>query len=237
MLRYQDALGLAARQPLGIIDLDQLDPGGPLPWLRRIPIELTTDPDWGSYLPDLARLVTRLASGLPSPATAAWAQGLDPRLGKEVAVWRAAYAVPDTDLRPTGPPVDGTGWRYQRDLNRRIGTSPRPLAPVHDWGADLPGQVTDDPTAPALARRLEDLSNTGVDVHELLTTALDQGRPLPAENPADALWWRILAAHTPPPHLATPNPVRHRAPVPIPRVEPPAPPYARPLDRGPGIGR
>lgn len=183
-------------------------------------------------------MVTELASDIAVPASAAWARGLDPARGKQVAIWRAAYAVPETDLRPTGPRVDGLGWRHQRELDRRIGASARPVGARQYWSPDLPEEVTSDPSAGALERRLDGLTSAGGDVRGLITTALAERRPLPVENPADALWWRVVAAHAATaPHAPEPAPAPRSAQPPTPRHEPPAPSYARPVDRRPGIGR
>jgi len=102
----------------------------------------------------------------------------------------------------------------------------------------LPAEVTDDPAARALGSRLSELNATGADVATLITKALDDDRPLPAENPAAAVWWRIVGADA-----ATPRPEPKSAltlrpqPDRTHRPEHLTSTYSRPVDRGRGIGR
>ena len=105
---------------------------GPLPWLPGIPQSLRVDPYWGSYLQarqqhvvDAASAV-RTATGELTAATApAWArQLLTPEhqaLLADLAVFRAAHAVPDEDTRPTGPRQQpAADRRAQQALDERL---------------------------------------------------------------------------------------------------------------------
>lgn len=89
----------------------------PLPWLPPVPAALAEHPVWGSYLierarrvEDLARQTAYVAEGWTTSTAPAWATRLvvdgqdGRRLVGRLAVWRAVHRVPDSDLRPTGPP-------------------------------------------------------------------------------------------------------------------------------------
>ena len=179
---------------------------GPLPWLPGIPAALTEDPQWGPYLAGLAAQVRHHAHDVAQAATStdlpAWArQGQarpDPALLADVAVWRAATGLPDTDRRPTGPAQDSKAPRsWQIGLNARLAGSRAPA--LAEW-ADVFDRVLThprrDPFTPLLAERLAALGRAGVDTPTLVRRALAQG-PLPDEHNAAALWWRI-AGHLSP---------------------------------------
>jgi hypothetical protein len=130
-----------------------------------------------------------------------WAVSLaeDRQLTRDVAVWRAASAVRDTDARPTGPRrEDLRGHLAQRDLDRRINRwqivepgrrsfSARALAESID------PRLTHDPHWTALARKLDIAHRDGADIAALTRRAVSE-RPLRDEQPAAALRWRIVAA-------------------------------------------
>jgi conjugative relaxase-like TrwC/TraI family protein len=106
-------------------------PTGPQPWLPAVPAALAAHPDWGQYLIGRAARVAALTDQLRqhtahwTPTTApAWATRLlDPNheaLRADLAVWRAAIGIPDTDRRATGgPQLAAAAARYQGDLDRR----------------------------------------------------------------------------------------------------------------------
>ncbi|MFZ0159106.1 MAG: AAA family ATPase, partial [Kineosporiaceae bacterium] len=83
---------------------------GPLPWLPAIPDALTTHPTWGPYLTARATLVAGLAAQVAEAAHTrgdqAWTRHLathpSPELRRDIAVWRAATSIPDSDPRPLG---------------------------------------------------------------------------------------------------------------------------------------
>ncbi|MCW2527195.1 MAG: dnaG3, partial [Pseudonocardiales bacterium] len=137
--RYDEALS-HSRLPAGTGP-------GPLPWLVAPP-QCPPGEEWGAYLSMRAGLIRDLAEEVAvRPAVhTSWSSKLahaDTRLGKEVAVWRAARDVPYDDERPTGPPVDDAAG-YQRQLSRRVtavigdhdepGGRWRPLADAIDPG-------------------------------------------------------------------------------------------------------
>lgn len=108
-------------------------------------------------------------------------------------VWRAAWQVDRADRRPTGPPQLGAA------AASLAAASPGPVAACHPVGVwtdllrDVRADLPRDPYATVLAHRLAALHQAGVPVTEHLAAAVADG-PLPAEQPAAALWWR-LARH------------------------------------------
>ena len=190
---------------------------GPLPWLPGIPQRLIDEPTWGAYLSARADQVAdaekrvRAAAHVHTPATApAWARLLmndeHRQLRADLAVFRAAHAVPDEDTRPTGPrQMAAADRRTQRRLNEQVAaaidTSYR-----SGW-AHLAVQVglhpAADPHWPILVEHLAALSRAGADAPALLRAAAAEA-PLPDEYQAAAVWWRI-ARHTSPAVL-TPDP-------------------------------
>jgi len=180
---------------------------GPLPWLPAIPHRLSTHPDWGTYLHQRADQVTALADDVHSDAVTwtaatapAWAAGFTDdstmRLRGDLAVWRAAFDVPDHDPRPTGPPQPATdAAHHQTRLNHEVTRTLHHDTPTVALGRNiadrLPPEVLDDPYWPRLADRLTALHRDHVDIDGLVQTA-SSGRPLPDEQPAAALWWRMV---------------------------------------------
>ncbi|MEN0072718.1 MAG: transfer protein Tra, partial [Propionicimonas sp.] len=182
------------------LDATRQAPTGPLPWLPGIPTGLATDPKWGTYLAERAALVTNLAEvvrtqAIESPRAPAWV-GDGPRPSAsvltEVAVWRAAMAVPDTDLRPTGePPLAAAAARHQHRLDKQLATDRNPA--LAEWApllATISPAVDKDPYAATLARQLARLTSAGIDATGLLASAAAEG-VLPDDHAAAALWWRI----------------------------------------------
>jgi hypothetical protein len=181
---------------------------GPLPWLPATPSRLAEHPQWGPYLDARAHLVADLADRVHRDAltgdepTPAW---LAAHLGRptaqtiaDVAVWRAATAVPDADLRPTGErQLPKAAARWQRHLDRRLTGDQQPA--LREWGPLLHGlapQIAGDPFTATLAQRLAQLSAAGLNVRGLLSRAAAEG-DLPDDHPAAALWWRIARHLTP----------------------------------------
>ena len=190
-----------AADPAAVLTWRIPDPAGPgpLPWLPPIPSTVAGDGRWGPYLIARATLVADVAGEVRAGAAGVrpvWAlpgQTLTAASVGEVEVWRAACGVERTDRRPTGPVQLGAAAHlWQQKLNDRI----RPAHPVGVW-MDLLRDIRDDlprdPYAPVLAHRLAALHQTGVAVTEQLAVAVADG-PLPSEQPAAALWWR-LARH------------------------------------------
>ncbi|GAA2153500.1 DNA primase catalytic core [Humibacillus xanthopallidus] len=182
------------------LDADRGDSStGPLPWLPGIPPALGQHPTWGEYLTRRAELVSTLAAQVKDTAytrTPAWvthtAARPDPAVLADVQVWRAATQVPDTDMRPTGPPqLAKAAALWQRRLTTALQGSRSPA--LQEWQellhAAAPGIRHDDFT-PTLAERLAAISRAGIDARGLLRRAVDDGA-LPDDHPAAALWWRI----------------------------------------------
>jgi DNA primase catalytic core len=172
----------------------------PLPWLPAIPQHLQQHQMWGSYLTAQAATVCELADRVRANVNAdqrpEWAGpgcGQPPsQVVKQVEVWRAAMGVSPDDQRPTGPVQRTKAARiWQRRLDQAVADG---VAPGwQEWGplvAQLAPNIGDDSFAPILAGRLAALSRAGVEAKELLRSAGD-GKPLPDDHPAAALWWRI----------------------------------------------
>ena len=179
---------------------------GPLPWLPAIPTTLLSDQTWGTYLTARADLVTDLANQVRdrtlTQPTPEWVRHGHARpsqdLLADVAVWRAATAVLDSDRRPTGPKQAVKAFvLHQRHLETRLAGDRSPA--LAEWGQVLhaiaPGTRTDAFT-PVLAERLAAISRAGIDAHHLLDTATT-GADLPDDHAAAALWWRISRHLTP----------------------------------------
>ena len=177
----------------------------PLPWLPPVPAALAEHPVWGGYLieraervEDLARQTAYVAEGWTKGTAPAWATRLvvdgqdGQRLIGRLAVWRAVHRVPDSDLRPTGPPNlrDGPATDQQA-LDAAI---PRRLAAqtsTSSWAdlAEYEPRLAADPGWTQLIARLDAVPDT-LDIRFRALQALADG-PLPDELPAAALWWRL----------------------------------------------
>ncbi|WP_181065231.1 MobF family relaxase [Nocardia nova] len=183
---------------------------GPLPWTRAIPAELPDD-EATQQLHARARIITALVAQIEAaaeawtPATAPpWAHPmLENRvLTAQLAIWRAAHHVPDTDLRPTGPHRHPAAERnHQQHLDTRIIDTLGDLhTATHAWSGlakRVDTRLTTDPWWPVLAQHLDTAADAGHDIDALLTTAAAQ-RPLPDDMPAAALWHRLeLPKHAP----------------------------------------
>jgi DNA primase catalytic core len=205
-----------ARDVAAVLDW-RLDPTGhhstgtgPLPWLPAVPQALRTAPVWGAYLTARADAVAALATEVSAQARAwapvsapTWALPLldrDPDLVADLTVWRAAQGVDGADLRPTGPPLPAAAdARAQRRLNARVDRLlGEPGTAAARWTAlahAIEPRLTADPYWPTLAERLNTAERAGIDVTSLVRAAGD--RPLPDEQPAAALWWRLAGSLSP----------------------------------------
>jgi DNA primase catalytic core len=177
---------------------------GPLPWLDGVPTGLADDTTWGPYLEarstrvaSLAAIVRDQARAWTPSGTPPWAAALTADehtdLRGDLAVWRAAMAVPDDDSRTTGPRQAGSAAAgHQRALKRRLSASTVSGQTNSTLVDRLPEDVRHDPHFERLADRIASLEAAGVDVVALLDQALSQPHPLPDERSADALWWRVV---------------------------------------------
>jgi len=179
---------------------------GPLPWLPPVPRQLAEDDFWGRYFDRRHELIQRHGSAVRADATSwtpetapAWAVPMlsDSCLTRDLAIWRAARAVPDTDLRQTGPPAnDRAGGYVQRRLDRRVveaGGLTTTLEPsVAQFAEAIHPGITADPQWPILARQIAAVDQAGIDRAELRRIAT--GRPVPIEQPAAALAYRLIDA-------------------------------------------
>ncbi len=122
-----------------------------------------------------------------------------PGLLGDLAVWRAANAIPDSDQRPTGPTQPAKAHAlWQHELDVRVGDTN--ASTVTDWTSlvhTLVPATRRDEYTPMLAQHLAELSDAGIDANALLHTTT--GAPLPDDHAASALWWRIQR------HLPDPN--------------------------------
>ncbi|TQN43715.1 DNA primase catalytic core [Blastococcus colisei] len=178
---------------------------GPLPWLPALPKTLGDDLEWGPYLANSADQVTSPAGDVAARARTwtpnsapTWALPLidrDSQLVADLAVWRTAHGVDDTDRRPTGPALPRTAdARTQRALDDRVTrllgdgrTLTARWAPLVD---SIDPRIAGDPYWPILAERLAVADRAGIDI-TAITHAVAAERPLPDEQPAAALWWRL----------------------------------------------
>ena len=179
---------------------------GPLPYLPAMPAALLEQPCWDAYLPARSALVAELAQqvrdqvfGWTVDDAPAWAIPYlpDMNLVADLAVWRAANGVPDTDLRPAGPrPLRLTQrtW-HQSFVDRAVAVAGDPSHGAHRWTRLLADEyhldVAQDDWFPVLAARLTLADTTGLNVPGLLDQVITGQDALPAQIPAKALWWRL----------------------------------------------
>ena len=168
--------------------------------------------------------VREQARGWTGATAPVWAQPFledeDTDLRADLAVWRAVAGTDENDLRPTGDRTIGAPGTYQTKLNRAVRAA-RPSYPFSQrtWYQALPEVVRADPWITPLCQRLARLERAGLPVTDYIKEALasdpslsggkpgtdpdaPQGaqaehdpRPLPDEQQAAALWWRLM------PHL------------------------------------
>ena len=177
----------------------------PLPWLRGIPQALGEHPVWGPYLAtrsaSTAEQAQRLADEFRTMAEEhlpIWALPLaDHReLLADVAVWRAWAQVDERDPALLGPNVAMVrARRHQARLERRIeGVLGQIDRSAGGW-LELLGpenqHLKQDPFWRVVSHRLDLAQRAGRDVPAMVAGALESG-PLPVEQPAGALWYRLV---------------------------------------------
>ena len=183
--------------------------GGPLLWLPSLPDVLRDDPYWGGYLVAADAAVRKQAGVIRAQASEwtptdapTWAGPLidiatdvDATLTADVAVWRAAAGVEPDDWRQTGEPqLPAAEASAQRSLDQRIARvlgDPNAATTMWKQLADsVDRRVTTDPYWPILAGQLSAVARAGIDITTLVHAVAEDG-PLPDEQPAAALWWRL----------------------------------------------
>ena len=194
------------------VDLDGVRPG-PLPGSRRCRLARL------GRLPSRAR--QRLVTLADNVARAPLSHPAGPTGCQPEPYGRARHLAGGV-LRPGHrPPADRParrrrGSEHQRGLDRRVA----------ETSADSTDRL-DRPRAPRgpggpLVRSARWSAHGGArrrdDVPELIQQALADPRPLPVENPADALWWRIVGSDEPTP------PRNHRPAADVAAGDPPPPP-------------
>ncbi|MEV0081170.1 MobF family relaxase [Nocardia neocaledoniensis] len=184
------------------------DRSGPLPWVSALPERLAVDPIYGATLRAWETEVRQLAdavaaqAGAWTPTTAPmWARPLvdsDTALVTDLAVWRAAHGVAEVDRRRTGPTAAAVAdRRAQRDLEHRVSrVLGRADADTRRWepmARRINERIVEDPYWPVLAADWSAAAEAGTDVPRAAAAAAESG-PLPVEQPAAALRWRMTAA-------------------------------------------
>lgn len=212
-----------AADPAAVLDY-RIDPAGAhsagvgiLRWLPAIPDTLTHDPHWGDYLARRETLVRDLADDIRTQArnwtqstAPAWARPLitvNTALTAEIAVFRCATGVPDSDTRLTGAPQRPVRTRAVQTLLHRhaaagIGRHSADTTRWNDLIDHLDPRLRADAYWPQLATKLAHAARSTPHFRETLIKAAHQ-KPLPDEQPAAALWWRIIGALSPTTTLAT----------------------------------
>ena len=195
---------------------------GPLPWLPARPAELLDVPEWGPFITAWADKTESHLVDTRAEA-AAWTVDTAPRwalpylsnadLTADLASWRATEGVQSEDLRPAGErPLRLTARKHYYDLVEKAQrVTGDPADGAARWAAHLAAlglDPTTDDHWPVLAGRLTLADTAGVNVPRLLAVAAAQG-PLPVENTASALWWRLVP-HLPDLNTAASGPGQHQ---------------------------
>ncbi|MBE7188195.1 MobF family relaxase [Jatrophihabitans endophyticus] len=180
---------------------------GPVPALPAVPRGLDADDYWHRYFDRRHELIDRHAGNLrdqvaqwTSATAPTWAAPLvarDRDLTADLAVWRAGHNIPDSEQRPSGVRrPDYAGWKAQRQLDRRIdavlGSADSATARWKGWADTIDRRISNDPTWPRTAAALNAAEHAGMSRSAL--TQLAAQRPLPDEQPAAALRWRVDGA-------------------------------------------
>ena len=234
---------------------EQRHDDGTVAALPAVPHSLDADEYWKRYFDRRHELIDQYAVDLRdqvaqwTPASApTWAGPLidrDRDLTADLAVWRAGHNVPDTDDRPSGARrPDYAGWQAQRRLDRRVdtalGSADSATARWQAWAGTVNPRIAHDPSWPRTAAALDAAEHAGLTRSAL--TRLAAQRPLPDEQPAAALRWRITDAAADPTARQQSAPSdaqqRQRRPYEARPISPPPPSvdYARAFGNRPPTG-
>lgn len=171
---------------------------GPLPWLPGLPEGLQVNDQWQAHLAARAQRISetteQVRAGVDGwvqdPDTAPrWSKPFlqDPRLVQDLAVWRASFDVPETDLAPMGTAsVFAAAGQWRDQLNDRVDQATGPQTSA----LRVPDPVAGDPYWQVVRRRLDAYAQAGHPVEAAVDDAVQAG-PLPVEHPAAALWYRV----------------------------------------------
>ncbi|MDO5633458.1 MAG: MobF family relaxase [Micrococcus sp.] len=175
-----------------------------LTWLAPIPSSVDQHATWGPYLRarlseinEETRAVRRALEAELRRELPRWAAEFEHRrqLVATVALWRVLTGVPEADPEPLGSqrPMDARQHLARNALSEQVARATAQGAQDRKtWTALVQSQderAVRDPFFRAVLAVLDRAHATGVDAHELLRHCLE--RPLPAERPAAALWWRL----------------------------------------------
>jgi hypothetical protein len=143
----------------------------------------------GFGLPVPMQVVLRTPYG-EMPGWARDTPGLSLSTLHQFRLWRGAHSIPDTDLRPTGPPRYTPAEREEQSSLDSYLESRRDR--LQDWISRIvdavPG-LAGDPRLVAVAAQLDALARRW-DAEAVLHRVAGSG-PLPDDHPADALIYRI----------------------------------------------
>ena len=117
-----------------------------------------------------------------------------PDLCADLAVWRAARGVEESDRRPAGPTEYAVWLRRTQDglwdRVREVTTDPATAAGKwREFCAGVDPHIVQGPYWLEFAANLDRMSRAGVDVKAMVSAAA--AAPLPAGVEAEALWWRM----------------------------------------------
>lgn len=169
----------------------------PLSWMRTVPEVLAQHPEYEEFFAGLADQIVMSTEAIGwdeetvPPVVHGHGLSKHPELARQVHLWRVAHGVPDHDIDPMlgmATVTTGDDALYRRQIVQTYRTI------VEQREELVPDEVQDklrgDGSYHRFLARIEQLADQGHDTHTLLDKAVAQG-PLPAEQPAAAVWWRM----------------------------------------------
>ena len=187
------------------------DIAGPLSWLLPPPTitksqnNVFEDPQqWNTLIETYRDLIVSEAHQI-SVDTSGWTRSTCPQwasvlighreLVASVAIWRAANQIPDSDLNPLGTQLPAMTVRLKQ-AHRQLAGQIEQVLHTHQWSELVPDNVARDPLWPSIITRLQDTIHTGRATREQLEQWINQelntARALPVDQPASALWYRVV---------------------------------------------